>query len=124
MSAFFDRVERGAWGLFGGQPGRCASLLVRRLGDDCFRDFTEAFGTVSPSKVSGIVLRAGDVVRIESAGGGGFGNPHEREPELVLRDVQDGLLSAPAAELSYAVALIEDDSAVDHIRTAELRARS
>ncbi len=53
VSAFFDRVERGAWGLFGGRPGRCASLLVRRRGDDRFRDFTEAFGVRSPSKLSG-----------------------------------------------------------------------
>ena len=87
VSAFFDRVERGAWGLFGGRPGRCAALLVRRAGDDRFRDFCEAFGTASPSKLSGVSLRAGDVVRIESAGGGGFGDPRAREPELVLRDV-------------------------------------
>ena len=32
-SAMLDRVERGAWGLFGGKPGRCAALLVRRAGD-------------------------------------------------------------------------------------------
>ena len=83
-SAMLDRVERGAWGLFGGRPGRCAALLVRRAGDDRFRDFCEAFGTVSPSKLSGVVLREGDVVRIESAGGGGFGDPRERDPELVL----------------------------------------
>ena len=92
-SAMLDRVERGAWGLFGGRPGRCAALLVRRAGDDRFRDFCEAFGTVSPSKLSGVVLRAGDVVRIESAGGGGFGDPRERDPELVLRDVRAGLVS-------------------------------
>ncbi len=80
VSAFLDRVEHGAWGLFGGRPGRCAALLVRRAGDDRFRDFCEAFGTISPSKLAGVVLRAGDVVRIESAGGGGFGDPAERDP--------------------------------------------
>ena len=104
-SAMFDRVERGAWGLFGGRPGRCAALLVRRAGDDRFRDFCEAFGTVSPSKLSGVVLREGDVVRIESAGGGGFGDPLEREPELVVRDVRAGLVSPDEAERAYGVAL-------------------
>ena len=121
MSAMFDRVERGAWGLFGGQPGRCAALLVRRAGDDRFRDFCEAFGTVSPSKLSGVVLRAGDVVRIESAGGGGFGDPHERDPELVLRDVRAGLVSRDEAERAYGVALTPDGAAVDPTGTERLR---
>jgi N-methylhydantoinase B/oxoprolinase/acetone carboxylase alpha subunit len=93
VSAMLDRVERGAWGLFGGRPGRCAALLVRRAGDDRFRDFCEAFGTVSPSKLAGVVLRQGDVVRIESAGGGGFGDPRERDPALVARDVRAGLVT-------------------------------
>jgi N-methylhydantoinase B len=120
-SAFFDRVEHGAWGLFGGRSGRCAALLIRRAGDDRFRDFTEALGTVSPSKISGVVLRAGDVVRIESAGGGGFGEPFERKPELVLYDVLEGLVSAAEAELAYGVALSPADDAIDEARTAALR---
>jgi N-methylhydantoinase A/oxoprolinase/acetone carboxylase beta subunit/N-methylhydantoinase B/oxoprolinase/acetone carboxylase alpha subunit len=93
VSAMLDRVERGAWGLFGGEPGRCAALLVRRAGTDRFQDFCEAFGTASPSKLAGVVLRAGDVVRIESAGGGGFGDPGERDPELVARDLRAGLVT-------------------------------
>ena len=120
-SALLDRVERGAWGLFGGLPGRCAALLVRRAGDDRFRDFTEAFGTVSPSKLSGVVLREGDVVRIESAGGGGFGDPRERDPERVLRDVVEGLVSPTEAARAYGVVLEADGSAVDLERTASLR---
>jgi N-methylhydantoinase B/oxoprolinase/acetone carboxylase alpha subunit len=104
VSAFFDRVEHGAWGLFGGATGRCAALLVRRAGDDRFRDFCEAFGTVSPSKLAGVVLRSGDVVRIESAGGGGFGDPRERDPALVLADVRDGLVTPEAAERDYGAA--------------------
>jgi N-methylhydantoinase B/oxoprolinase/acetone carboxylase alpha subunit len=122
-SALMDRVERGAWGLFGGRPGRCAALLVRRAGDDRFRDFPEAFGTVSPSKLSGVVLRAGDVVRIESAGGGGFGDPFEREPERVLRDVLEGLVTPEQAEPSYGVALADGGAAVDAEGTAAIRSR-
>ena len=121
VSALMDRVERGAWGLFGGLPGRCAALLVRRAGDDRFRDFTEAFGTVSPSKLSGVVLRAGDIVRIESAGGGGFGDPCEREPDLVLRDVLEGLVSPGEAARAYRVALTADSTAVDAVETELLR---
>jgi N-methylhydantoinase B/oxoprolinase/acetone carboxylase alpha subunit len=121
VSALFDRVERGAWGLFGGRPGRCAALLVRRTGDDRFRDFCEAFGTASPSKLSGVVLREGDVVRIESAGGGGFGEPHERDPQLVLADVRAGLVSREAAERDYGVLPSADAAAVDQPDTERLR---
>ncbi len=120
-SAMLDRVERGAWGLFGGRPGRCAALLVRRGGDDRFRDFCDAFGTVSPSKLAGVKLRGGDVVRIESAGGGGFGDPLEREPELVLRDVREGLVSPDQAECAYGVALAAGHRARDDARTADAR---
>ncbi|MFN0153996.1 MAG: hydantoinase B/oxoprolinase family protein [Gaiella sp.] len=121
VSALMDRCERGAWGLFGGLPGRCAALLVRRPGDEGFRDFTESFGTISPSKLSGVVLRQGDVVRIESAGGGGFGDPREREPELVLRDVLDGLVSPGEAARVYAVAVADGGAALDIARTESLR---
>ena len=69
-----------------------------------------------------MVLREGDVVRIESAGGGGFGDPLERDPELVLRDVQDGLVSRDEAERAYGVGLTPDDRALDAPRTAILRA--
>ena len=122
-SALFDRAERGAWGLFGGLPGRCAALLVRRAGDDRFRRFGEVFGTVSPSKLSGVVLRAGDVVRIESAGGGGFGNPDERDPEQRPAATCAQVSSArEEAERAYGVALTEDDRELDAPRTASLRA--
>ncbi len=121
-SALLDRVEVGAWGLFGGRPGRCAAILVRRDCETEFRDFTAAFGTVSPSKFAGVVLRRGDVVRIESAGGGGYGNPLEREPELVLGDVGAGLVSSGEAERSYGVVLTARGGAVDEPRTAALRA--
>jgi len=124
VSAFLDRVEHGAWGLYGGRPGGCAALLVRRCGDDRFRDFCEAFGTVSPSKLAGVVLRRGDVVRLESAGGGGFGDPFERDPALVLADVRDGVVAAESAERDYGVVLTATGDGVDQERTAELRRRT
>ena len=45
---------------------------------------------MSPSKFAAVILRAGDRVVIESAGGGGYGDPHQREPELVLADAAEG----------------------------------
>lgn len=121
VSAFMDRVEHGAWGLFGGGPGRCAALLVRRAGDKRFRTFVEAFATCSPSKLSGVRLCAGDVVRIESAGGGGFGPPLERDPALVLDDVRGGLVTPAAAVSDYGVAIAGSPPLLDAARTAALR---
>jgi N-methylhydantoinase B/oxoprolinase/acetone carboxylase alpha subunit len=122
-SALMDRVKAGAWGLFGGEPGRPAAILVRRRHDDSFLSFREAFGTVSPSKFAGIRLREGDEVLIESAGGGGIGDPFEREPELVRRDVELGLVSEQAARNRYGVALAASGGrvAVDASGTERLR---
>jgi N-methylhydantoinase B len=97
---------------------------VRRPGEERFRTFSEVFGTVSPSKLSGITLRAGDVVRIESAGGGGFGDPFERPPALVLGDVLDGLVTPAMAARAYGVALTAGEGAFDSARTASLRAEA
>ena len=105
VSAMMDRVKEGAWGLFGGRPGGCAAILVRRPGEAAFRTFCEAFGTVSPSKFAGLRLLRGDRILIRSAGGGGYGDPREREPSLVRRDLEEGLVTEQAACAVYGVAV-------------------
>jgi N-methylhydantoinase B len=62
----------------------------------------------------------GDVIRLEPPGGGGFGNPAERDPGQVALDVADGLITRKTAERDYHVALGADGS-VDHIATVGLR---
>jgi len=61
----------------------------------------EAFGTCSPSKFSGVELHAGDAVKICMPGGGGYGDPLERDPALVERDVREGYVSEEAAREVY-----------------------
>ena len=123
VSALMDRVKVGAWGLFGGGAGRPAAILVRRAGESEFRSFSAAFGTVSPSKFAGITLREGDEVRLESAGGGGYGDPRRREPERVLLDAAEGLVGLEAARRDYAVVLRDDRHtlSLDAAATARLR---
>jgi N-methylhydantoinase B len=65
---------------------------------------------------------AGDAIRLELPGGGGFGDPAERDPERVATDVADGLYSREAAERDYRVALLPDGG-VDRDGTAQLRQR-
>ena len=78
-----------------------------------------------PGKISGFKLRTGDVVREESSGGGGYGDPLEREPERVARDVRLGYITAQQAERRYGV-VFAGNGDVDEAATAgqrdELRA--
>ena len=63
-----------------------------------------------PGKISGFPLRTGDVVREESSGGGGYGDPLERDPARVARDVRLGYLDRDQAERRYGVVLRPDGS--------------
>jgi N-methylhydantoinase B len=105
-NALFDRTKPGfgAYGLEGGHTGGPAAILVKRAGDDRFRTFSEVYGTVSPSKFTNIVLKEGDEVLIASAGGGGYGEPSERDPRRVAEDVEQGFVSERAAREIYGAA--------------------
>jgi N-methylhydantoinase B len=56
------------------------------------------------SKGEGYLLSPGDLVQVRTPGGGGYGNPKERDPQMVLRDVRRGYLSAESAWRDYGVA--------------------
>jgi N-methylhydantoinase B len=103
VNALFDRTKPGfgAYGLEGGSKGGPAAIRVKRAGDDRFRTFSEVFGTVSPSKFTNILLTDGDEVLIDSAGGGGFGDPRRRDPARVAEDVEQGFVSQSAAREIY-----------------------
>ena len=72
------------------------------------------------SKAFGIALGPGTTVRLETPGGGGWGDPRRRDPEAVARDVRCGYVSAAAALRDYRVAL-RADCTVDAAGTARLR---
>ena len=74
-----------------------------------------------PSKVSRLRMVEGDVFRIQYAGGGGRGDPFEREPSKVLDDVRDGYISAETARDVYGVAVSGQPSEVDEAETRRLR---
>jgi N-methylhydantoinase B len=109
-----DRVHCRPWGLAGGLPG-CGNQVALRLGAEAIEDFPNA-------KVFSRRLNPGDAFTVRSGGGGGFGSPHERDPERVANDVLQGYVSAHAARELYGVALREDGS-VDPEETRRLRSR-
>ena len=59
-----------------------------------------------PSKVNHLVLKAGDSMRLETAGGGGYGPPRERSLDLLAADIRSGVMSRKAAERGYGVAMV------------------
>jgi N-methylhydantoinase B len=67
-------------------------------------------------------MESDDVVRVVFAGGGGLGDPRDREPELVLEDVLNGYYTLDFATETFGVAFTEDGSAIDPEATADLRA--
>jgi N-methylhydantoinase B len=73
------------------------------------------------SKVTDVKIRRGQKVRLETPGGGGFGDPATRDPQRVARDVRLGYISRGAAENDYKVVLRADGS-VDTDATVSARA--
>jgi N-methylhydantoinase B/oxoprolinase/acetone carboxylase alpha subunit len=101
VSALFNRMLVDPFGIHGGKPGMNSGIYVRLDGEEEWQTFSEAFGTISPSKFSNIVLHKDDQVKLVAPGGGGWGNPLEREKERVLADVEEGLVTPEAALREY-----------------------
>lgn len=106
-----DRAHTYPWGVDGGKHARTSEkLLVRADGT------TEEL----PSKVENVAVAAGDTLVFSTAGGGGLGDPLERDPETVAREVERGLISESAAEAEYGVILTADGD-VDEAGTGTRR---
>ena len=106
-----DRRTHRPYGLYGGRPGAPGAVVLNP---------GEGAKTL-PSKVT-MTCRRGDVVRWVLPGGGGWGDPLERDPERVLRDVRNELVSPAAAERDYGVVVDTGRWTVDEAATVRLRA--
>ena len=74
------------------------------------------------SKQTNFTMDPGSSLRWEQSCGGGYGNPLERDPEQVLRDWMDELITIDSAREAYGVVIAEDGHSVDLEATAALRA--
>jgi N-methylhydantoinase B len=106
VNASFDRIAHAPKGREGGLNG--APGVVTLKSGKVLR--TKGFQ----------VIPDGERLILELPGGAGMGNPAERDPALVARDVSDGLVSADNARLLYKVA-VDQDGALDAAATVKLR---
>ena len=109
-----DRSKFGCVGVNGGKHGACYGVSI--LEED---DQERSIDGMSDN----VVVPAGGVVRIVTTGGGGWGDPLEREPEMVCYDVLCGLVSETAAKQQYGVVLKHKGKSyqVDEAATSKLR---
>jgi len=98
------------WGINGGQDGSGNKVVIYKNGKPA-----------EIRRLSAEPLSKGDLVSIRTSSGGGFGNPLDRDPKMVLRDVRDELISVDIAREVYGVIVDPDKMEVDLEKTQELR---
>jgi N-methylhydantoinase B len=112
LASRLENVKHPAWGVNGGQSGRPGRLLVNP-------------GTPEERELKPLSdnnrLRQGDLLRIMTPGGGGWGDPLERDVALVRDDVRDGFVSIESALQDYGVVLDPQTFEVDTVETPKLR---
>ncbi len=116
-SVLSDRAVLPPFGVWGAGPAAPVTVSLRRDGAEI--DFA------TPGKVTGVAIRAGDIVVMQSAGGGGYGDPLARDPERVREDVMAGYVSRERARVGYGVILAENgevDAPATHAERARLAA--
>jgi len=111
LSMRIDSVVNPPWGVAGGLAGGTGRAVVN--------PDTERECVLAPLS-DGTMLRRGDVLLIETGGGGGHGHPFDRPAAQVAQDIRDGFVSIEAARHDYGV--IVRDGVLDYAATAALRA--
>lgn len=106
-----DRRDHPPYGLQGGRPGAPSDVRIRRAGG---RD------EACPAKFL-TTVRDGDVLQVRLAGGGGHGNPLDRDPAAVLADVLEEKMSVEHARDAYGVVITGTPPGIDSVATARRR---
>jgi N-methylhydantoinase B len=110
FSIISDRAKFPPWGILGGKEGVPSKYILNPEKSDA-----------RPLKSKGTFdVARGEVVSIQNAGGGGYGDPYLRDPEKVLKDIELGKVSAEQARRDYGV-FIKKDGTIDREKTAQLR---
>ena len=112
ISCEADRHLEPPHGIFGGGEGH-TGRLVKNPGTPEAENW--------PSKITGAKMQEGDLIQITSPSGGGYGDPKARDPEMVLGDFLDDLITLDIAREAYGVAIDPVAEAVNSEETRRLR---
>jgi len=106
------KTKTRPWGMANGKDGVNGQVVLRP-------------GTKREAHVGGVYesMAAGEVLVNQSGGGGGWGNPFERDPHAVLDDVRNDFVSVEAAARDYGVVIVSKTMALDEAATKKARAR-
>jgi N-methylhydantoinase B/oxoprolinase/acetone carboxylase alpha subunit len=102
-------------GAAGGAAGRAGDILINPDGAAPVR---------LPTRYADYPLKAGDTFRLDTPGGGGYGDPLEREGAAVVADIREGYVTSDAAERDYGVVLAKGEGAAAIDEAATVRRRS
>ena len=111
MAIRLDSVKFPPWGVSGGKSGARGYCIINPGRPD-----EREIDPIS----EGIVVKRGDIIRVITGGGGGWGHPYDREPERVLDDVLGGFVSREKAASEYGV-VITAENGIDIEGTEKLR---
>ena len=96
-----DRHEVKPWALFGGEPGGNGGTLITKSGEFSPQTVRELYGKVSSSKYANVTFEPGDRITLITPGGGGYGDPKQRDPARLAEDMREGYVSEAAASAFY-----------------------
>jgi N-methylhydantoinase B len=116
LSVLAERAVLPPFGVCGAGPGATNRFWIRR-------DGRAVQPSPLPGKVSAFPVLDGDVLMMESSGGGGFGDSLDRDPAMVVADLAEGYVTPSAAEAVYGVVLVRGvvDAPATAARRAQLR---
>jgi N-methylhydantoinase B len=111
LNGGFDRQVCPPQGILGGGPALSNRMVIKgRNGSEVHL----------PSKITDFPVSAGEVISFQTGGGGGYGNPLERELDLIEKDLKEGLVSPDKAVSDYEIVLTSNKQ-IDRVATAARR---
>ena len=110
-----DRSILSCWGVNGGKAGRPFEVMIDPGG---------SAGRPADALADGEPVPAGTLIRIRTTGGGGWGDPLDRDLALVVRDVAWGKVTRAGAAADYGVVITGPDDAPDADMEASVRLRA
>ena len=107
-----DRHSKGPWGVFGGREASGSKCLIKN--SEKIREL--------PSKITTSINHNEEVILI-TPGGGGWEDPFERDPSVVLEDVKEGFISVERAKEAYGVVIDKEAMEIDEEKTQNIRSK-